>query len=95
MSLNNFIMYLQQLLTMVESKNEYSVALAKNALSATVSLAKISGKADSITLRTMNAAMARFDMLVESKKDFAGKPGDVKGNEIKRMRLQTTLFPSC
>lgn len=43
MTMENFLSYLQQLLTMVDSKNECSIALAKTALSAVFSLAKSSG----------------------------------------------------
>ena len=41
--MENFLSYLQQLLTMVDSRNECSIALAKTALSAVFSLAKSSG----------------------------------------------------
>ena len=43
MTMENFLSYLQQLLTMVDSRNECSIALAKTALSASFSLAKSSG----------------------------------------------------
>ena len=43
MTMENFLSYLQQLLTMVDSRNEWSIALAKTALSAVFSLAKSSG----------------------------------------------------
>lgn len=43
MTMENFLSYLQQLLTMVDSRNECSIALAKTALSAGFSLAKSSG----------------------------------------------------
>ena len=43
MTMENFLSYLQQLLTMVDSRNECSIALAKTALSAVFSLAKSSG----------------------------------------------------
>ena len=42
-AVENFLSYLQQLLTMVDSRNECSIALAKTALSAVFSLAKSSG----------------------------------------------------
>ena len=43
MTMEYFLSYLQQLLTMVDSRNECSIALAKTALSAVFSLAKSSG----------------------------------------------------
>lgn len=43
MTMENFLSYLQQLLTMVDSRNECSIALAKTALAAVFSLAKSSG----------------------------------------------------
>ena len=40
MSFDNFLSYLQQLLSMVDPKNEYSIALAKTALFNTYMLTK-------------------------------------------------------
>ena len=51
MSLNIFISYLQQLLSMINPNNKYSVAMGKNALSATIALAIISDKIDGKTHR--------------------------------------------
>ena len=95
MSLNSFIAYLQQLLTMVNPKDKYSVALAKSALSSTIALAKASDKIDPLTARAMMAAENEFEYLVENAKDFAGKPGKFEENEKRRRRLQLTLIPSC
>lgn len=95
MSLANFISYLQQLLSMVDPKNKYSIGLAKNALSATISLARASGKADPITIRAMVSAEYEFQNLVEHAKDFAGSPGKYKENEQKRKRLEMMLVPHC
>ena len=95
MSLANFLSYLQQLLSMVDPKNKYSIGLAKNALSATISLARASGKADFTTLRAMVRAENQFQDLVEHAKDFAGVPGQYKENEQKRHRLEMMLVPHC
>ena len=53
MSFDNFLSYLQQLLSMVSPKNEYSIALAKTALSSTIMLARTSGKVDNLTSKAM------------------------------------------
>ena len=95
MSLANFISYLQQLLSMVDPKNKYSVGLAKNALSATIALARASKKADPITIRAMVSAEKEFENLVEHAEDFAGVPGKFKENEQKRHRLEMMLVPHC
>lgn len=95
MSLNNFLSYLQQLLTMVDPKNRHSISLAKTALSATIAMAVDSDKVDPRTYRVMVAAEENFSHLVDNARDFAGKPGDIAGNENRRHRLQMTLYPSC
>ena len=95
MSLKNFIAYLQQLLSMIDPEDKYSIALAKNALAATIALAKASGKADPITLRTMTRAEDDFNYLVRNAKDFAGVPGKYLENEQKRHRLEMALTPHC
>lgn len=95
MSLNNFLSYLQQLLSMIDPKNKYSVALAKGALSSTVSLAIASGKIDGQTERIMRAANTMFEYLAENAKDYAGKPGKFDENERRRHRLLMSLSPSC
>lgn len=95
MSLRNFIAYLQQLLTMVDPKDEASYELARKALEATVELAFASGKADSVTLRAMRRAQDEFFYLVKSAEDFAGKPGHFRENEQKRHRLESVIVPHC
>lgn len=95
MSSRNFILYLQQLLTMLDPKNEYSIALAKNALTTTIALAEVSGKVDPKTLRAMHTAEKQFQELALHAKDFAGKPGHFEENEQKRRRLEMFLFPYC
>ncbi len=95
MTLNNFLSYLQQLLSMVDPRDDNSVALAKNALSSTVSLARESGKADFETIRVMEKAVEHFKYLVENAKDYAGRPGDYHGNEKRRRRLMMSLAPMC
>ena len=95
MTMENFLSYLQQLLTMVDSRNECSIALAKTALSAVFSLAKSSGKADGIVLRAMMIADREFDYLVEHKADFVGVPGEYQKNQVKRQRLAHMVMPGC
>ena len=95
MSMENFLSYLQQLLTMVNPKDEYSVALAKTALQTTIALAAASGKADNIVKSTMYRAEKIFPSLVAHAKDFSGKPGEMLENKQKRQRLLLVLRPSC
>ncbi len=95
MSLNNFLSYLQQLLSMVDPKNRYSIEMGKIALSSTITLAVESHKIDAQTHRCMITANRMFELLAENAKDFAGKPGKYEENEKRRRRLQMALTPSC
>lgn len=95
MSLNNFISYLQQILSMIDPNDPYSVALGKTALSATIRLAEVSEKAGPQTIRAMRIAENQFQYLAENAKDFAGKPGHYEENERRRHRLLMTVSPSC
>lgn len=95
MSLDNFLSFLQQILTMVDKKDVNSVALAKSALETTVQFAIASKKVDNLTQSVMTTAIHAFDYLVENSKDFAGKPGDLLGNKQNRRKLQMAIMPSC
>lgn len=95
MSLKNFIAYLQQILSMIDPKDAYSVALGKSALSATIELAKASEKIDGLTYRSMIIAEEEFNNLVLNAKDYVGKPGKYEENEKRRRRLMMTIVPSC
>ena len=95
MSMDNFLSYLQQLLTMVDSRDDYSISLAKTALTAVFGLAKSSGKADSIVLRAMMIAEREFEYIVEHKADFVGVPGEYQNNKVKRQRLAHMVTPGC
>lgn len=95
MTMDNFMSYLQQLLTMVDPGNAYSIELAKTALSTVLSLAKVSGKADALVLRTMMNAEREFEYLAAHRADFVGVPGEHQKNHVKRLRLAHVVMPSC
>ena len=95
MSMDNFLWFLQQILTMVEPENASSVASAKAALIAVFGLAKSSGKADAITIRSMMIAEREFEYLVSHKADYVGVPGEYQKNQVKRQRLAHMIVPSC
>lgn len=95
MSLDNFLSFLQQIITMAESDDKASVALAKNALISVCALAQSSGKIEPMTRRVMACAEMRLELLILHKGDFAGKPGDYLGNQKKRHRLLNVLSPGC
>lgn len=95
MSEQNFLSFLQQILTMVDPKSRESVELCHNALSAVIELALASQKVNSHTLRMMRAADYMFMDLVEHSDHFAGKPGQYQENEHKRRRLANLIYPSC
>lgn len=95
MSEFNFLSFLQQLLTMVDPKNPYSIATAKTALESVCTLANESGKAGAVVIREMDAAIHIFERLVDHREDFAGRAGEIDENKNKRARLRNVLFPSC
>ncbi len=95
MSKENFLMFLQQLITMTDKHDQESIEYATKALDAVFNLAKNSGLSDAITLRMMKAASLSFVYLLDNKKAFAGKKGAYQQNKIKRMRLEQTLQPTC
>lgn len=95
MSLNNFLSYLQQLLTMVDPENPYSVGLVKTSLSAIVALAKGSQMVDAFTMRVMIGAEERLQYLIQHADDFKGKPGEYEENRHRRKRLELVCYPHC
>lgn len=95
MSLQSFIIYLQELLTMVDPKDSQSITIAFRALTATEELARRSRKADGMTCRIMGRAIDHFEELVQTSADFAGVPGDTISNTQKRRRLLMTLRAGC
>ena len=95
MSLENFLSFLQQIITMTDPGDTESVALAKNAVVSVVALAQSSRKVDALTWRVMDAAEMRLEQLLRHQDDFAGKPGDYAGNRNKRHRLLNVLTPGC
>lgn len=95
MSKGSFLRFLQSILTMVDPKDESSVALGFTTLISLVSMAKSSHKVDAFTLRMMRIAIANYEFLVENKNDFAGVPGDYHNNVAKRKRLENAISPGC
>ena len=95
MTMDNFLSFLQQILTMTDTESASSVALAKAAVTAVAGLAKSSKKTNGITLRAMMNAEMYFDALLVHKDDYAGVPGEYQQNQIKRQRLEHMLNPHC
>lgn len=95
MSLENFLSFLQQLITMTDPDDAASVALAENALTAVIALAHTSKTVDPLTARAMHKAHMRLNGFLRHKDEFAGKPGDYMGNQHKRYRLRSMLSPEC
>jgi len=95
MSIDNFVSYLQQILSMIDSKNKYSIALGKSALTATIAMAIASGKVDGETQRAMVRSEGIYDYLADHAKDFAGVPGKYDENAKRRRRLLMSISPSC
>ena len=95
MTLNNFLSYLQQLLTMVDPSNKYSCGLVKASLSSTVALAVGSGKADAYCIRVMRGAEANIDRLIVHADEFKGYTGAYELNMHNRKMLEQVCRPHC
>ena len=95
MSLENYLMFLQQVITMTDPHDVVSKALAKMSLESVMAMATKSDMADPITLRCMHAALIRFEFLMQHRDDFAGKKGAYLANKAKRQRLEMLLVPHC
>ncbi len=70
MTQKEFISFLQQLLGLVDIRNDCSIALAKNALQAMVTLALDTRKIDKTTETMMKSAVDDFDNLLKNRDEF-------------------------
>ena len=95
MSLDDFLKFLQDILTMVEPGDANSVKLGKISVGSIVDLALNSGKVDPMTARVMREVTFAYENLVKRKKEFAGERGKFDENEQKRRRLTMVLHPRC
>ena len=95
MTIDNFLSFLQQLLTMVDPQNEESIRLGRDALRSTVQLAISSHKVDAYTLRAMLIAKHNYERLVIHADEFTGIPGEYELNEKRRRRLRMAIEPHC
>ncbi len=93
MTIDNFLSYLQQILTMVDKNDEKSVSQARNALMSVGKLVEYSGKADLMTRRYIQYAIDIFDSLAEEAEDYAGRPGKSVINVQRRLRLKMAICP--
>ena len=95
MSEEGFLLFLQEIITMTDKKNAYSIAYGKNLLKQLADFAILSKKVDPVTYRMMMEAIRSFDFIMENKGDFAGVPGDYHRNQAMRNRLAMMLRPGC
>ena len=95
MSTENFLSFMQQILTMVDPENPASIELGSLALRTMCSLAETSGKTSGYTSDMMIMAKRRFDSLVRHRDSFIGVPGEYAENMMKRNRLLNVLHPGC
>ncbi len=70
MTQKEFIEFLQKLLALVDVRNDCSIALAKNALQAMVTLALDTRKVDKTTETMMKSAVDDFDNLLQNREQF-------------------------
>lgn len=95
MSLENYLMFLQQVITMTDPEDLSSRSLAKIAMESVLAMASRSHMSDPVTIRAMRTALTSFDFLMANRKDFAGKKGAYLENRAKRQRLEMALVPHC
>ena len=95
MSFERFVELFQMLITMTDPDNQDEVLNALNILKNLMELARSSGKVDRLAFDAMETGYHNFRNFLKSRDDFAGKPGDYKGNQIKRQRLAMVLRPHC
>ena len=95
MSLQSYIRLYQELLTMVDPNNPYSIEHALGILRQILFMAEQSKMANAETIEYMDAGIYQFEYLAKHHDNFAGKPGDFHGNEAKRQRLMHMLIPHC
>ena len=95
MSLENYLMFLQQVITMTDPEDVSARALAKISLESVLAMAKKSGMSDYLTINVMSSAVESIEFLLSNKKDFAGKKGAYLENKTKRQRLFMALKPHC
>ena len=95
MSKGSFLRFLQSIITMVDPKDESSVALGYTTLVSLISMANSSHKVDAFTLHLMRMAVLNYEGLIMHQEDFAGIPGDYHNNVAKRHRLEHAIRPGC
>ena len=96
MSTENFLSFLQQLLTIVDPKDQQSVNMVKRLLSDLKTLSDYNTKSfEMFTRKMIEAANLEIDYLIAHRSEFAGKPGKYDANYKKRQRLHMLLAPNC
>ena len=96
MTTENFLSFLQQLLTIVDPKDQQSVNMVKSLLLDLKILSDHNTKPFGlVTRRMITVANLRIDYLIEHSSEFAGKPGEYDANHKKRQRLHILLTPHC
>ena len=96
MSIENFLSFLQQLLTIVDPEDPQSVNMVKSLLLDLKILSDHTTKPFGFSTRSLiTAANSEINYLIAHSSEFAGKPGEYDANRKKRQRLQFLLTPHC
>ena len=80
---------------MTDANDPASIANAKAIIINLNGLIRSSGMASGQVMRMVDNAEHISENLISHKEDYAGKPGDISKNKVKRDRLEMTLFPHC
>lgn len=96
MTIDNFLSFLQQMLTILDPSDEKSVDMVRSIILDLKILSEHNSKAfGSATCDIIRRTNIIFDQLVDHRDEFAGVRGDYAGNKSKRDRLLMSLRPHC
>ena len=93
MTQSNFIFLLQQILTVTDKDNTYSVAFGKSVLESVISMAEASDKCSQQTKKVMTMALGCFDFLAQHADEYAFVQGEDEENAKKFQLLDNAVDP--
>lgn len=95
MTEENYLSFLQQLLTMTDSSDRVSVIRAESILLNLFEIMRNTENTNPVVTRMVMLTIRQFRYLLDHAKDFTGKPGEYKLNAEKRRRLALVIEPGC
>lgn len=93
MEMDDFLVFLQQVLTMVDARDPGSIDLGNVALITVTGLARKSDRTSPMVLKTMEASMHLFGQLIAHREEFIPVPGETQKNQLRKQRLLKVIQP--